>query len=106
MSINFGLPKREVKQEMFPDVPVVTLEKHKGKGHGNRFTFNSKSIELLDTIPGLSKVYFAVDDESKEVYIGKYESEDSFLMTGLMMWAIESFCILGLFVISTLSYEA
>ncbi len=84
MAITWGTIKREVKQEQFPNQAVITLEAYKGKGHGNRMSFNPKSIELLATTPGLSKVYFATDDESKEVYIGKVDSEDAIMMTKSM----------------------
>jgi len=81
MAISFGLPQRPQKQEMFPDTPVISLLEWQGKGFANKFSFNTSAIELLQVIPGVSQVYFAVNDETKEVYIGKYESEDSITVT-------------------------
>lgn len=80
MAISFGLPKREVKEEMFPNTPVVTMFAWEGKGFGKKLELNNTALELLDITPGLSKIYFAIDDETHEIYLGKYNSEDSILV--------------------------
>ena len=78
MSISFGIPKREVvNKELFPENPVLTLELVQDKGFNRRFSLNQSALELLQVIPGTSKVGFAFDSENNKVYIAKLDSEDS-----------------------------
>ena len=80
MAIKFGFPKREKKEEMFPYTPIVTMKKWEGKGHGKKFEFNTRALELLEATPGISQINYAIDDSMNEVYMAKNDGETSITM--------------------------
>lgn len=81
MNIRFGIPKKEVvNKEMFPDTPVLTMERVEDKGFNRRFTLNKKSLELLDINPGEDSIAFAFDGINEKVYIANVDAEDSVLV--------------------------
>ena len=70
--ITFGVPsKREVKQEKYPDIPVLTMEEapeEKGKTYG--FNLNPSAAETLGLeLDGNDEVCFIFDTED-ENFIG------------------------------------
>ena len=76
MAITFGIPKQRVaKEEKYPDTPVITTLRWEGKGHANKFVFNTKAVEKLNILPGTSRVNFAFDEEEEVAYIGKHAGE-------------------------------
>lgn len=82
MNIRFGLPKKEVvNKEMFPDTPVLTMERVEDKGFNRRFILNKKALELLNIVPGVDKIAFAFDGINEKIYIAKLDSEDSIVVS-------------------------
>ena len=81
MSIQFGIPKREVtNKEKYPETPVLKMELVQDKGFNRRFSLNQKASEVLNIVPGISQVIFAFDDTENKAYIAKSSSEDSVLV--------------------------
>lgn len=79
--IQFGIPEREViNKEKYPEIPVLKMELVQDKGFNRRFSLNQNALEVLNVIPGNSKVIFAFDDTENKAYIAKHSTEDSVLV--------------------------